>query len=88
MTKAQQVTSVITWSSDSGIRERLALLAARGPEDCGHWAYDPHLDRWYRLGQRVYVKQEGSASLAIITECWHMDRSAAMELIGYPERRS
>ena len=78
-----------TWNEDSGIRERLALLASRGPITLVpvEWTYDPHRDIWSRGAQRVPVKQEGSASLALILERWHMDRVTAMAFIGYPEAK-
>lgn len=79
------------FDSKSGIRERLALLAAKGPEDCADWSYDSRFDRFFRFERggamrRVDVKHEGSASLDQIAERWQMDRPAALAFIGYPER--
>ena len=81
----------IRFDPKSAIRERLALLAAQGPQDCADWSYDPRFDRWYRFERggavrRVDVKQEGSASLYIIITKWALNRQDAMALIGYPER--
>lgn len=74
----------------SGIRERLALLAAVGPNGANDWSYDPRFDRWFRFeygGQmsRLAVTQEGTASLSLIESRYRISRAAAMALIGYPE---
>lgn len=78
----------------SGVRERLALLAERGPEMTpAAWGYNPSRDVWYYCGSdpkigrvRVEVRQEGSASLDIIATKHGMDRKTAMAFIGYPEK--
>ena len=89
-------TTHTTFDHQSGVRERLALLAAIGPAlDPSAWGYHPSRDFWYYCGGareiqgavQVTVKQEGSASLAIIAETWGMDRPSAMAFIGYPEVR-
>lgn len=77
------------WDKASGCRERLALLAAKGPEDSSSWSYDPRFDRWFRFERggsvrQVDVKQEGSRSLELIQQRWNMDYTAAMAAIGYP----
>lgn len=83
----------MAWDTNSGIRERLALLASKGPDvDPSHWGYNPSRDIWCYCGPVVKpiaalpVKQEGSASLAIIAERWNLDRPSAMRTIGHPER--
>lgn len=80
------------WDDRPAIRERLALLAAIGPERCkDDWQYNPSRDVWslplsHPSGPSwIKVRTEGSASLAIILERWGLDRSAAMAFIGYPE---
>jgi len=80
-----------TFPSESGVRERLALLAARGPKDVDDWSYDSRFDRWFRYERggavrRTDVKQEGVASLAIILEKWGIGRAEALAMIGYPEK--
>jgi hypothetical protein len=80
------------WPKESAIRERLALLADKGPDDCADWSYDPRFDRFFRMDEsggsmrRVNVTQEGSRSLELIAERWKLDRKTAMALIGYPEK--
>lgn len=78
------------WDHSSGVRERLALLAEKGPGLIPHgWGYHPSRDFWYACGDdqrgNVAVRQEGSASLALISERWNLNRVQAMEFIGYPE---
>lgn len=82
------------WDHQSGVRERLALLADIGPNlDPATWGYHPSRDFWYYCGGArerqgkvsAEVKQEGSASLALISERWNLNRVQAMEFIGYPE---
>lgn len=81
------------WDTQSGIRERLALLAIKGPEfHPNDYGYHPSKDFWYYCGANggrhvLQVKQEGSASLALIQEKWNIARHEAMALIGYPEKR-
>lgn len=74
---------------NSGIRERLALLAEVGPHaDVDRFQYDSHLDAWTLRAAPVKVlrvRQEGSRSLELIAERWHLDRRSAMAVIGYPE---
>ena len=85
----------MNWNDQGGVRERLALLAEIGPNlDGSAWAYDSHHDRWSYIGGaleiqgkvRAEVRQEGSASLALIAERWNLNRRQALEFIGYPER--
>lgn len=85
------------WDHQSGIRERLALLAQFGPTELNPhvWGYNPNRDIWYYCGEYrgspavagrgVQVRQEGVASLALILERWQMGRADAMAFIGYPE---
>lgn len=82
------------WDNNSGIRERLALLADRGPITLNpdSWGYNPSRDRWYFCGPArpeqlgtIEVRQEGSASLALIQERWNMDRREAMAFIDHAE---
>ena len=85
------------WDSASGVRERLALLADLGPNvKEAHWGYHPSRDYWYSCGPvedrpalgdcTREVKQEGSASLALIAERWGLDRRAAMARIDHEEK--
>ncbi len=76
----------IRFDDKSGIRERLALLAAVGPGSCDSWTYNPSSDSFHRPHRMIKVSQEGSASLDIIATRWHMTRRNAMRLIGYPEQ--
>lgn len=81
------------WDDNSGIRERLALLAALGPTmQPAQWGYNPARDSWYRCAigmgpagpvKAIAVRQEGSASLAILLDKWRMDRVTAMAVIGH-----
>lgn len=81
---------------NTGIRERLALLASQGPADVADWTYDQQFDRWFRFRRggasafsafvRVAEIGEGSASLARILASWQIDRRQAMRLIGFPEK--
>ncbi len=79
----------------SAIRERLALLAALGPNlTPSDWGYHPRRDFWYFCGDEsrrgrsmVSVKTEGSVSLDIIKERHKMSRRGALAFIGYPEQR-
>lgn len=79
------------FDTQSGIRERLALLAELGPAlAASDWGYHPSRDYWYACGaervrRTIEVKQEGVASLDIIAQRFGMDRRAAMAFIGYPE---
>ena len=83
------------WDPASGIRERLALLAALGPTVNPHaWGYHAHQDYWYFCGERttaqptrktIRVTQEGSASLGLIAVRYLMTRADAMALIGHPD---
>lgn len=75
------------WDKQSGIRERLALLALIGPTiEPADWRYHPRADRWFHyVGPHCTVNQEGSVSLDLIASNWRLDRRAAMALIGYPE---
>ena len=80
------------FDSSSGLRERLALVAAIGPSvDPSRFAYDSHRDAWVVCGRNsvraVNIRQEGSASLELIQSKWGLGRKAAMELIGYPDAR-
>lgn len=81
------------FDKNSGIRERLALLAKVGPsEPFEQWSYNPHSDMWHASSEhstvlRLPIKQEGSASLELIRQHWGMNRQAAMAFIGYPETR-
>jgi hypothetical protein len=86
------------WAGESGIRERLALLAQFGTDfDPGNWGYHPSRDHWYYCGPRedltihsrgiLNVKQEGTRSLELIAERWNIDRATAMALIGHPDKR-
>jgi hypothetical protein len=83
----------MAWDNNSGIRERLALLAALGPTMTPiDWGYNPSRDYWYRCGsdasvRSVNVRQEGSASLDIIITKHAMNRQDAMAFIGHPEQR-
>lgn len=86
------MTTKIQFPKESAIRERLALLASQGPDDCDDWSYDPRFDRFFRMERggsmrRVQVSHEGSRSLELIAERWKIDRKSAMALIGYPEGR-
>jgi hypothetical protein len=81
------------WDNNSGIRERLALLAAQGPTlTPNDWGYNPSRDVWYQSSdraigspvKRIEVKQEGSASLDIIERSHGLNYSAAMAFIGHP----
>lgn len=82
----------MVYDYSSGIRERLALLAALGPSlDSSDWGYHSSKDYWYYCGstgerRTIPVTQEGSASLALIEKCWHLSRVEAMEHIGHPEK--
>ncbi len=79
---------MITWDESSGVRERLALLAAKGPQRCGAaWRYLPNADKWARAEPTmlVEVRQEGSESLTIIAKRWGLTRAEAMALIGCAE---
>ena len=83
--------TICKFDAKSGIRERLALLAAKGPNGSPGWSYDPRADRFFRFGDsgwapQVEVKQEGSKSLEIIADRWQMSRREAMAFIGYPEQ--
>lgn len=83
------------WDHQSGIRERLALLAQWGTDfEPSLWGYHPSRDVWYYCGpakdlaswgKDLKVRQEGVASLALILKRWNMDRATAMAFIGYPE---
>ncbi len=79
------------WDGNSGIRERLALLATYGHDlTPSSWGYNPSRDTWYFCGEsnkslRGEVRQEGEASLALILNRWGIDRATAMSMIGYPE---
>ena len=88
-------TTTHGFDMNSGIRERLALLAEIGPKlapDC--WGYHTHRDYWYYCGGareiqgkvKTEVKQEGQESLRLIQERWNMDRKTAMAFIGYPDK--
>lgn len=89
-------TQINGWDHQSGVRERLALLAAEGPDlNPALWGYHTSRDFWYACGdrmtrtaqgKRIDVKQEGVASLELIATRYGMDRRAAMQFIGYPER--
>ena len=85
------MTTKIRWHEQSGIRERLALLASRGPHNLTEWDYNPRTDRWIRAGHMagpyVEVKQEGSRSLELIEQKYKLNRREAMALIGYPEAK-
>ena len=75
---------------NSGIRERLALLASQGPTDATDWSYDTRFDCWFRFERggtmrRVKVTTEGSASLDKIATSWNIPRAEAMAFIGYPD---
>jgi hypothetical protein len=78
-----------TFDRNSGIRERLALLAEIGPTaDADRFVYDSHRDAWTlrtAAVKVVKVRQEGSRSLEMIAERWKLDRKSAMAVIGYPE---
>jgi len=79
------------WDAQSGVRERLAALAELGPTmEPRAWGYHASRDVWYACGgqeRRTFgVRQEGSASLAIIHERHGLERRAALIFIGYPER--
>lgn len=80
------------WDESSGVRERLALLASRGPHNLADWNYNPRTDRWIRAGHMagpfVEVKQEGSRSLEIIEQRFKVTRREAMAIIGYPDDRA
>jgi hypothetical protein len=85
-----------TWDETSGIRERLALLAAIGPAlDPRAWRYNPSHKFWYYLedaeampaNEYVGVRQKGAVSLVLIANKWHMTRAEATTLVGYPEER-
>jgi hypothetical protein len=81
------------WDVQSGIRERLALLAQFGPDLDPHvWGYHSHRDHWYYCGpprdvagRGVRINHEGAKSLELIAERWNMDRATAMSFIGYPD---
>lgn len=79
------------FDNQSGIRERLALLAEVGPgAEFQYWGYHPSRDFWYYHGpneerRQVAVKQEGARSLELIAERWTIGRGDALALIGYPE---
>lgn len=80
------------WDTSSGVRERLALLAEFGPSLVEHWwGYHPSRDFWYFCGPggkgistatRCEVRQEGTASLSIISARWGLDREGALARIG------
>lgn len=84
---------MMKWDNDSGVRERLALLADRGPTVKEQfWGYHPSGDYWYSCGPgetgeraRHEVNQEGADSLALIEQRWGLDRAAAMARIGHGE---
>jgi hypothetical protein len=81
------------FDSQSGVRERLALLAQLGPTmTANDWGYNPSHDFWYACGTQTRVaylriRQEGSASLDIIKAKWGMERASALAFIGYPESK-
>ncbi len=86
----------MAFDTQSGIRERLALVARLGPAlDTSGWGYHPSRDFWYWCGSReeqptiarVNVSQEGSESLRLIQERWSMDDQTAMAFIGYPRSK-
>ena len=88
-------TFASSFDQQSGIRERLALLAQFGTDfDPSLWGYHPSRDLWYYCGPKgdvagrnVQIRQEGSKSLELIEQRWGIDRRTAMALIGYPETR-
>ena len=82
------------WDHASGLRERLALLAAIGPTlEPSAWRYDSVNDAWYyRGGTReargndyVTIPQKGSVSLTLIANKWNVNWAAAMIIVGYPD---
>ena len=90
----QEALTERPWDQASGISERLALLAAIGPElDPRDWRYNRSHEFWYYRGdargmpgnEYVGVHQKGSVSMTLIANKWHMNRAAAMILVGYPE---
>lgn len=84
------------WDTESGVRERLALLADLGPNlKEGYWGYHPSRDYWYPCGpgsrdmpdahrRTLYreVNQEASESLRLIQERWGLDHEAALKRIA------
>jgi len=85
--------SLKKWDHNSGVRERLALLAALGPVfEPVDWGYNSNRDVWYycgpnrrQKGRTIKVAQEGSGSLGIIAVKYLIERKEAMDLIGYGE---
>ncbi len=78
------------WDLNSGIRERLALLANIGPTlRPTDWLYHPSYDAWQGLSGRAHVAvtMEGSASLERLLTRWGIPRADAMLMVGYPEGR-
>jgi hypothetical protein len=84
------LSPLLGWYPNSGIRERLALLAVMGPTlDPREWRYEAGEDVWFSRRQiaRIRVSQEGTASLEILYRTHGLTRADAMALIGYPEER-
>ena len=92
----QEAITERPWDQASGIGERLALLAAIGPAlDPRAWRYNRSHEFWYYVedarampgNEYVGVHQNGSVSLTLIANKWHMNRAEAMALVGYPDIR-
>ena len=71
----------------SGCRERLYLLSVLSdPHDTANWAYNPRQDAWHSATGAVRaVRYEAAHSLALLA-ARGIDRTAALEMVGYPER--
>jgi hypothetical protein len=92
----QEAITERAWDQASEIPERLALLAAIGPAlDPRAWRYNRLHESWYCVeaarampgNEYVGVHQNGSVSLTLIANKWHINRAAAMTLVGDPDVR-
>jgi hypothetical protein len=81
-----------SWDTNSGVRERLALLAELGPDLIpSSWGYNPTSDVWYYCGphspsrnvRRIRIVREAAESLRLIAQRG-LDQASAMTFIGHP----
>lgn len=75
---------MMDWPDNTGVRERLFLLARIEDPNPTDWIYNSRSDRWSNGTVGFKVSYEASTSLAMLADRG-IDRQTAMERIGYPD---